>query len=110
MSTKIYSIGSKFGRDGMNWEVVRRTGDIAMIQAVGGGHWEVVRIRRHKSDRTIKGVLAFKANSEFLPSDEDFGTHGFAFNEIGHATAKYHGMVIDEQRKASDHAMKGGRM
>ena len=51
--------------------------------------YEVVRIRRHKKDVKIQNKLVFSAGDERLPSNEDWGSHGFTYTSKSKALEKF---------------------
>ena len=73
--------------DGMTLRLSMRKGDICLFQDLHDKrHFEIMRVRRHKRDREMRGVIIAHAGDEYLPSTEKWGVDGFTAIGIAHAT------------------------
>lgn len=45
----------------------------------GGKFWEVWKVRIRKESKTLPGGKIFRAGEFIMPSNEDFGTHAWAY-------------------------------
>ena len=50
--------------------------------------FEVVRIREHKKERLIKGKVVASVGQEYLPKDEEWGSHGWTYKSLEKAHHK----------------------
>jgi hypothetical protein len=68
---------------GYTGKIIKRTGDWLLVaktmkrcKHVG---YEALYVRKYAKDRHFPQGVIMPAGSEYLPSSEDFGTYGFAF-------------------------------
>lgn len=51
--------------------------------------YEVVKIRQRKKERRLPSGTVIRKGQAYYPSDEDFGTYGFAHSTLERAMAKF---------------------
>lgn len=59
----------------------------------GDASFEVVRIRTRKKDSYIGDKLVFREGDEYLPRDEEWGRHGWTYNDWDAALCKLNELV-----------------
>lgn len=79
-TNNIFQLGYNKQIEGMNREIMERTGDVALLRcSLSGGEpytsYEAMIIQRHKRD--FYGV---KAGTEYLPRSSEFGKNAWSFN------------------------------
>ena len=89
---KNYKVGS-YNYELIKLEVLNKKTIKAMYKDSGSNNYEVVIIRENKNTtRIIQGKEAhFKPYK--MPSNEEFGTYGWSFNDLTSATQQYNSII-----------------
>jgi hypothetical protein len=74
-------IKNQWKRDGFDCKVVGRCGNIILVELSKDGQtgWEVIKVRRHVKDLTLRGKTIAQAGDEYLPSSSRWGLYGWSF-------------------------------
>lgn len=84
---------SQWTRRGIVSRVIRRTGDIVMVQLGKADCYEVAIVQRHNGYNLPGGRVA--EAKEYMPSDEQFGTLGWYYCALDKAEAKFAALVVE---------------
>ena len=90
-----YDLGSEWGgrasqRD-FRFKLLIRIGEFAILRKDskhGLDGFEVVHIRKRKKDTYIQGRLIYQEGDEYLPRDEEWGSHGWTYPTLEKASEK----------------------
>ena len=75
-----YVVGHTLQRWGQRWTIERRAGDVVLIrQDFPGGSQRFItaRVQRHKSDHRLPNGKVVSAGTEYLPGQNEFGSHAW---------------------------------
>ena len=81
----------KWKRCGHSWQVVRREGDVVMVQLVGTDCYEVAIVQRHNGRTFADGTTSPPA--EYMPGNSDFGRLGWYYCDKARAKAMFAELV-----------------
>lgn len=82
---------TQWTRNGYVSRVIKRTGDVVMVQLGKADCYEVAIVQRHNG-RMFPGGKSV-APAEYMPSTEQFGTYGWYYPNRDMANAKYRELV-----------------
>ena len=81
--------------DGFDLRLLKREGDIALLEKSKKGYenrsYEVVRIQHHPDTHWPDGRIT--PAREALPSNEQWGDHGWSYRDEDEARAKYFSLL-----------------
>lgn len=92
-------VSTSFNKNGFHYTQVWRDENYAIYKQ-GGCAWELVRIRRHKKDINWGGGKVTPAGSEYLPNDNEWGSHGWTLHTKERAFEKLQEVVARDKRRA----------
>jgi hypothetical protein len=72
-----------------HWAIYKKTKPAADSRDPDIVGFELIRIRRRKKDQKLPSGTVLRKGAEYYPSDEDFGTYGFAHSSLDEALAKF---------------------
>lgn len=95
-----------FKKDGYTKSLLSRSGDLAVYKNSKDGFvgYELMRIRVRKKDRVLSGRTISVKGDEYLPSTNDWGSHGWSLRTL---------IDVDKKMawlKRRDEALKQGRI
>jgi hypothetical protein len=106
---RINTLSSTFQKDKSTYTLIKRTGDVATYYKklnLGGDCYETVIINYH--DAYKLGTNTIEAG-ECLPSNSQWGTHGFTYNNEDDALTKHKELVKNNKHIKPTTKQKRGR-
>lgn len=82
---------AQWTRRGYVSRVIKRTGDVVLVQLGKADCYEVAIVQRHNGYDLPNGARV--EPKEYMPSDEEFGTKGWYYPDRDRALAKYRDLV-----------------
>ena len=105
-------IADKFRRGGCNWRLLKRTGDVALLEQ-SKPNWSkpayaVVIVQRHKA-KTWPDGRVIEAR-EAMPPDEAWGEAGWIYSNLPPAEVKFETLIrsLQDAPFAPEHSPKTG--
>jgi len=89
-------VDSEFTKYGDFFRLVRRERNLAIYERksiLGTLAWETVRIRKQSCDKECFGNIVAYAGDEYLPTNEEFGTHGWYCTTFEAAEKKFNDLL-----------------
>ena len=90
---------AQWTRNGLVSRVIKRTGDVVMVQLGKADCYEVAIVQRHNGRTLPNGVILPPA--EHMPSTEEFGRKGWYYPDRDMANAKYRDLVAAQDAPKS---------
>lgn len=90
---------TQWTRNGLVSRVIKRTGDVVMVQLGKADCYEVAIVQRHNGYDLPDGRRA--EPKEYMPSNEQFGTCGWYYPDRDMANAKYRDLVAAQDAPKS---------